>query len=209
MLAALPILVAQRSRRLIRRFDCAAVKLGPRHAKRRFVGAGIDAADIFAGVGADHADAQIAGGGGPAFAVVIFGIQHVPRVGPHADVAVGAVLLAQAAADAVVFDFDFVPFAAVNGIDRAADQAVGIFARAAGAGDQVFAEPQPFALEPRDAAVGIGAGFGAFIAASAAFQIEHQQLLGVEQALVEIFAQVRIQIHPALRAPLAASGGRG
>src|SRR5204863_5768675 len=99
---------------------------------------------------------------------------------------------AQPAADAVVFDFDFIPLAAVNSIDRAADQAVGILARAASAGDQVFSESQAFALEPRDAAMGIGAGLGAFIAASAAFQIEHQQLLRVEQALVEILAQVRI-----------------
>ena len=120
-------------------------------------------------------------------------MQRMPRVGPHADVAVGAVLFAQAAADAVVFDFDFVPFAAVNGVDRAADQAVGIFARPASAGDQVFTEPQSFALQPRDAAVGVGAGFRAFIATSAAFQIEHQQLLSVEQTLIEVLAEVRVE----------------
>src|SRR5262249_47404793 len=100
--------------------------------------------------------------------------------GPHADVAVGAVGFAQAATDAVAFDFDFGAFAAVNGVNGAADEAVGVFATAAGAGDEKLAEAKAVAFEARNAAVGVGAGFGAFVAAGAAFQIKDQEFLGIE-----------------------------
>ena len=107
----------------------------------------------------------------------------------HVDVAIGAVVRAQATADAVLFDLDFETFAvAMDRVDGATNQAIRIGARAAGAGHEPFVEPQPFANEPRHAAVRIGTSLGAFIAAGAGFEIEDQQPLGVVESLLDELA---------------------
>ena len=94
------------------------------------MGAGVDATRVVSR--ADEIAAQVAGR------------RHAPAaVGAaadlvHRDVAVGAIRRAESAADAVILDDDLdgagvvLPCAAVDGIDRAADEAVGIEAGAAG-----------------------------------------------------------------------------
>ena len=153
--------------------------------------AGVDAANLFLGVWADDTDAQVTGGCGSARDQLTRGgiDRRVPLIANHADVAIWAIRLAQAAADAVTFDFDLRAFPAVNGIDRAADEAIRVFATSAGASDQIMPEAQPIAFQPRDAAMRIGASLSAFVAPRAALQVEHKQLLGVEQALIEKLAQ--------------------
>ena len=76
-------------------------------------------------------------------------------------------------------------FEPADRVDRAADHAVRVEARPARAGDQELVEPEPLADQAGDAVVGVGAGLGALVAAGALLQVEHQQALGVEQALAE------------------------
>ena len=113
------------------------------------------------------------------------GIVEFHRERMQVDVAVGAVVRAQAAADAPVFDDDLERVAAADRADRAADHAQRIAALAAGSGDQVFVEAQTFADQAGDAVVGIGASAYALIAARAALQVENQQALGFHQAVGE------------------------
>ena len=89
----------------------------------------------------------------------------------------------------MALDLDLLALAvAVNGIDRATDEAIGIGARAARAGDQPLVDPQPLADQPRDALMRVAAGLGAFVAAGAGFEVENEKPLGVVQALVDEFA---------------------
>ena len=109
--------------------------------------------------------------------------------GMHVDVAVGAIIGAQAAADAVALDLNLLALAvAVNGIDGAADEAIGIGARPATAGYQPLVNSQAVANQPRDAIVRIAASFGAFVAASASFQIQNEQSLRVVEPLIDELA---------------------
>ena len=101
------------------------------------------------------------------------------------DVAVRAVLGAQAAADAPVLDDHFERIAAADGAHRTAHHAQRIAAMPAGRGDQIFVEALAFADQPGDAVVRIGAGAYAGIAARAALQIQHQQALRFHQSLSE------------------------
>ena len=109
----------------------------------------------------------------------------------HRDIAVRTVGRAEPAADAVVLDHDLnrarmiLPRLAVDGIDRAADETVGIEAGTAGTGDEVILEPQPLADQPRDALVGVGTGPRALVTPRAAFEVEHEQLLGTVEAIFQ------------------------
>src|SRR5208282_943806 len=98
----------------------------------------------------------------------------------HVDAAVGAVVSAETAADAMVLDDDGervhvgaarVSRAPVNGVDRAADQAHRVLARPAGAGHQVLPEAVAFEKQARYAAVRGGTGLDAFLAARAAVEV--------------------------------------
>lgn len=155
----------------------------PAHAEGGVVGAGEDATDFFAGC--DDVVAEVAHGGPAAEDGAVVFLVHV-------DVAVGAVGRTEAAADAVAFDQDlFAIRLAVNGIDRAADQAVGVGATAAGGGDEPLVKPEAVADEAGDAAVSVGTGLGAFVAAGAGFQVEDEELLGIVEALVEELGEER------------------
>jgi len=67
----------------------------------------------------------------------------------HGDIAVRAVLRAEPAANAVIRNNDLFVFAPVDGIDRTADHAIGVFTGTAGCGNQLVSEAQAFAVEPR------------------------------------------------------------
>ncbi len=105
----------------------------------------------------------------------------------HVDVAVGTILGTQPATDAVVLDFDFERLAiAMNGVDGASDQAVGVHAGSATACDEELVEPQSVANQPRHAIMRVGASLGAFVTSCASFQVEHEQTLRQEQTLIQI-----------------------
>src|SRR5262249_39533461 len=141
-------------------------------------------------VWADDAYTQVTGGGGSAWHYLAGSGIHrcVPLIAHHSNIAVGAIRFAQAAADAVAFDFDFRAFAAMDGIHWAAYQAVGVFTASASASHEEMAETEAIALQPRHAAVRVGARLSAFVAARAALQIQHEQLLRIEQTLIEELA---------------------
>src|SRR5713226_4567667 len=69
------------------------------------------------------------------------------------DVAVGAILGAEAAADAPIFDDDFERIPPSNRTDGAADHAERVAALAATRGDEILIEAQAFPDEARDAVV--------------------------------------------------------
>src|SRR5687768_7572004 len=98
-------------------------QLRPAHPERGVVGTSKDAAHFF--LGADDVVAEIAHGSPAAEDRAVVLLVHV-------DVAVGAVGRTETAADAVAFDLNLLAVRlAVDGIDRAADQAVGVGATAA------------------------------------------------------------------------------
>src|ERR1700687_5665400 len=74
------------------------------------------------------------------------------------DVAVGAILRAEAAADPPIFDDYFDGIAPSNRADRAADHAERVAALAAARGDKVLVEAQAITDEAGDAVMCIGAG---------------------------------------------------
>ena len=96
----------------------------------------------------------------------------------HVDISVGAVLGAQATANAVVFDLDFEGTFSMDGVDGTANHAIGVSARSASAGDQVFVKPQSFTDQAGDASMRVGTSSHTFIATSAAIQIENQRVSG-------------------------------
>ena len=83
---------------------------------------------------------------------------------------------------------------AADRADRAADHAIRVEARSARAGDQELVEPQALADQAGHAVVGVGAGLGAFVAAGAFLQVEHEQVLGVHQALIEEVVERRFRL---------------
>src|SRR5580704_3509315 len=101
------------------------------------------------------------------------------------DIAVRALLGAQAAADTPVLDYYFQRIAPANRSHRAADHAQRIQALAAGGRHQVMVEAQPLADQPGDAVVRISAGPHACIATGAAVQVQQQQTLRFHQTLRE------------------------
>jgi hypothetical protein len=111
----------------------------------------------------------------------------------HVDIAIWAIVGTQAAADAMTFDLDLLALAiAVDGIDGATDEAIGIGAGAATASDEPLVDPQAVANEARDAAMCVTASFRAFIAARAGFKIEDEESLGVGETLIgELAAEGR------------------
>ena len=106
--------------------------------------------------------------------------------------------------------------AAADRADRAADHAIRVEAGAARAGHQELVEPQALADQPGDAVVRVGARLGAFVAAGALLQVEHQQALGVHEPLAEEVAERRharacwralaVGLEP-LRAPTSVTAG--
>src|SRR5688572_28898513 len=100
------------------------------------VGAGVDAARLFlfAQAVVEVADAGVAAGG------EFLRDRVLPGDRVHGDVAVGAVFGALAAADAVVVDDDGLAGLAVDGVDGAAHEALGVVAGSAGGGDEVLVE---------------------------------------------------------------------
>ena len=120
----------------------------------------------------------------------------------HVDIAVGTVLGTLATANALaVVDDDFqrrlvfvLARLPVDGVDRAANQAVRIEARTAGTSHEEPVEAQPLADQPGDAAMRVRAGLRAFVAPSASFQIEHQKPLRVEETLIEKLPQRTVKL---------------
>ena len=141
------------------------------------MGAGEDAAYFF--LGADDVVAEVAHGG-PAAEDGAFVLDV------HVDVAVGTVGRAEAAADAVAFDLNLLAVGQpMDGIDWAADEAVGVGATAASRSDEPFVEAETVANEAGDAAVSVGTCLGAFVATGAGFEVEDEKLLRIVKALVE------------------------
>ena len=103
----------------------------------------------------------------------------------HVDIAIRAILGAQAAADAPVLDDDLARLVAADRAHRAADHAIGVEARAARAGHQELVEPQALADQPGHPLMRVGAGLGALVAARALHQVEDEQALGVHQPLIQ------------------------
>ena len=100
----------------------------------RIVRAGLDAArlgHLHVSLGIAQVARRGLGLGNPLALFRIVGqrlIDLVVLVVHHPDVSVRAIVGAQAASDAVVFDDDLLMLAAVDGVDRAADHAVGVLA---------------------------------------------------------------------------------
>ncbi len=154
------------------------------HAEGGVVRAGEDAAYVTPIGRSDDRRTQVAGRRHVLQAAALFARVHV-------NVAVRAIRGAQAAADAVTFDLDlFAKAVAMDCIDRTADEAVGVRAGAATAGHEPLVDSHAFAHQPRDAVVRVAAGFRAFVAAGAGFEVEDEQALGVEEALVDEGAAV-------------------
>ena len=127
------------------------------------------------------------------------GIVEFDRERMQVDIPVGAVVRAEAAADAPVLDDDFERVAAANRAHRASDHAERVAALAAGGGDQVLVEAQAFADQASDTVMRVGAGAHALIAARAAFEIEHEQALRFHQTLgEELVDGQRVNLHGAL-----------
>src|SRR5260370_5740330 len=126
------------------------------------------------------------------------------------DVAVGAILRAEAAADAPILDDDFERISPSNRADRAADHAERVAALTATRGDEILIEAQTIADETRDAVVSVGASVDACIAARAVLQIQNQQALRFHQSLREelIDGNAANHLH-ALLIGGAAFGGNG
>ena len=101
----------------------------------------------------------------------------------HADIPVRAILRAQPAADAPVFDDDLERLAATDRSHRTAHHAQRVAALTAGSRHQEVFEAQSFTNQPRDTVVRVGAGTNARVAASALFKIQNQQALGLHEAL--------------------------
>src|SRR5208282_1185042 len=99
------------------------------------------------------------------------------------NVAVGAILGAESAADAPIFDYNLKRIAAANRAHRAADHAERILALAARRGDKIIFETQPLADQASDAIVSIGVGAHARVATRATLQIEQQKALRFHQPL--------------------------
>src|SRR4029077_10369538 len=110
-------------------------------------------------------------------------VVELDRDGMQVDVAIGAIVCAQPAPDAPVFDDDFEGIAAADGTDRATDHAQRVSALAAGSGDQIFIEAETLADQSADSIMSVGTCSHALIAAGAAFQIEDQQALRLHQAV--------------------------
>jgi hypothetical protein len=93
----------------------------------------------------------------------------------------------------VIFDDDLEVFAAVDGIDWATDEAMGIGAGAAGGGDEIVIEADAIAEHAGEwgavggVAVLIDAAFGAFVAAGAEVEIEDEDTAAFVEALGDIF----------------------
>src|SRR5688572_10967806 len=140
------------------------------NAVRRIMRARVDTARL--GV----LDAQIAAGGLALRDLQLAGrlcrIGHGGLEGVQRQVAVRAIVGAEAAADAPVLDDDLERVATPNRSDRTADHAERIAALPAGRGDEIFVEAQAFTYQPRHAVVRIGASAHALIATRALFQIE-------------------------------------
>src|SRR5262249_36909744 len=92
----------------------------------------------------------------------------------HVDIAVGAIDGALTAANAPIFDDNFLAANSANGADRTTDEAIRVKTRPAGAGHEIFVETQAFANQASYAVVRVGAGLGAFVTAGALLQIKHQ-----------------------------------
>jgi hypothetical protein len=73
---------------------------------------------------------------------------------------------------------------AMNRIDRATHEAIGIGAGATRTGHEEFIEPLPIANQSRYPFMRIRAGARAFIATGTTFEIDHQHPLRVKQALL-------------------------
>ena len=99
------------------------------------------------------------------------------------DIAVRAILGAEAAADAPVLDDHLERIAPADRTHRAAHHTQRVSALAAGRGHQVLVKSEPLAHQPRNAVVGIGASAHASIAARALFQVQDQQALRFHQSL--------------------------
>jgi len=140
-------------------------QLVARHPKRGIVWASENAAHLAPVRRPDDRAAQVA-----RRRSLLQAISLRPRV--HVDVAIRAVVRAQAAADAVALDLNLLPLPiAMDRIDRAPDQAIRIGARPARTGDEPFVDPQPLADQPRDAVMRIAARLGAFVAPRASLEV--------------------------------------
>ena len=105
-----------------------------RHAECGVVRAGKDARDFAPIGGSDDRTAEVAGRGRLLQPTALGKRMHV-------DIPVGAIVSAEAAADAMAFDLNLFALAvAVNGIDGATDQAVGVGTGAATARDKPFVD---------------------------------------------------------------------
>ena len=163
------------------------------HAVGGFVGASGDAAGVW-GMAVAFGIAEVAsggflgmgGGGGE-------GMGMGGLVGHHEDAPVGAIIGAEPATDAVIFDDDLEVFATVDGIDGATDEAMGIGAGAAVGGDELVIEADAIAEQASEwgavggVAVLIDAAFGAFVAAGAEVEIEDEDAAAFVEALGDIF----------------------
>ena len=165
------------------------------HAVGGFVGASGDAAGVW-GMAVAFGIAEVAsggflgmgGGGGEGVGMGMGGL-----VGHHEDAPVGAIIGAEPATDAMIFDDDLEVFAAVDGVDWATDEAMGIGAGAAGGGHEIVIEADAIAEHAGEwgavggVAVLIDAAFGAFVAAGAEVEIEDEDTAAFVEALGDIF----------------------
>ena len=99
------------------------------------------------------------------------------------DIAIRAVVGAQAAANTPVLDDDFEGVTSADGADGASNHAQGIATLPAGSGHQVFVEAKSLAYQPADAIMRVGTGSNTLITTGAALQIEHQEALRFHQSV--------------------------
>jgi hypothetical protein len=113
----------------------------------------------------------------------------------HENAAIGTILGAQTAPDAVVFDNDLQVLASMNGVNRTSDHAMWVGAGPTGGGDEEVIEASSGAKEARDwNAVCLGAVLldttpGTGVAAGAVIKVEHENALTFIEALFDILIE--------------------
>ena len=104
----------------------------------------------------------------------------------HLDHIVRAVGLAVAAADAVIVDEDLTVGCAVDGVGRAVFHAVRVLTVAAGGGHMHGGERRAgFAIESRESVMSLGAGLFTKIATNTQSFVDHQDVCGFAQPLID------------------------
>jgi hypothetical protein len=159
----------------------ASKKLGWIHAMRRIVRTCVDATG-FGMIVAEVARRGLDSGAGN-FPSGMRGIVEFDWKGVQIYVAVRAVVGAETASDAPIFDDDFERVSTADGAHGAPDHAQRITALAAGSCHEIFVEAQALAHKAADSIVRVGASVHALIAAGAALQVEHEQTLSLHEAV--------------------------